>query len=116
MGNRREDTDIDRRSSKDKDADWSSVVTCHRASLVAQMVKNPPVMWETWVQSLGKEDPWRRTGNPPKFLPRESHGQRSLAGFSPWSHKESDKTEQLSIQSCMPRNTGKHRRLEEAEK
>ena len=27
-----------------------------RASLVAQMVKNPPAMWETWVQSLGWED------------------------------------------------------------
>ena len=27
------------------------------ASLVAQMVKNPPAMWETWVQSLGREDP-----------------------------------------------------------
>ena len=28
-----------------------------RASLVAQLVKNPPVMWETWVRSLGCEDP-----------------------------------------------------------
>ena len=28
-----------------------------RASLVAQMVKDPPAMWETWVQSLGREDP-----------------------------------------------------------
>ena len=28
-----------------------------RASLVAQMVKNPPAMWETWVQSLGWRDP-----------------------------------------------------------
>ena len=28
-----------------------------KASLVAQLVKNPPVMWETWVQSLGWEDP-----------------------------------------------------------
>ena len=27
------------------------------ASLVAQMVKNPPAMWETWVQSLGWKDP-----------------------------------------------------------
>ena len=27
------------------------------ASLVAQLVKNPPAMWETWVQSLGREDP-----------------------------------------------------------
>ena len=27
------------------------------ASLVAQLVKNPPAMWETWVRSLGGEDP-----------------------------------------------------------
>ena len=27
------------------------------ASLLAQMVKNPPAMWETWVPSLGREDP-----------------------------------------------------------
>ena len=30
------------------------------ASLVAQLVKNPPAMWETWVQSLGWEDPHSR--------------------------------------------------------
>ena len=30
------------------------------------------------------------------FLPGESHGQRSLAGYSPWGHKESDMTDQLS--------------------
>ena len=64
------------------------------ASLVAQMVKNLPVMQETWVQSLGWEDPWSREWQPtPVFLPRESHGQRSLAGYSPWDHKQSDTTE-----------------------
>ena len=37
---------------------------------------------------------WRREWLPtPVFLPRESHGQRSLAGYSPWGHKESDMTE-----------------------
>ena len=30
---------------------------CSWASLVAQLVKNPPAMWETWVQSLDQEDP-----------------------------------------------------------
>ena len=30
------------------------------ASLVAQLVKNPPAMWETWVQSLGWEDPLQK--------------------------------------------------------
>ena len=34
-------------------------------------------------------------GNPLQYsCPRESHGQRSLAGYSPWNHKESDMTEQ----------------------
>ena len=52
-----------------------------RASLVAQLVKNLPVMQETWVQSLGWEEPWRREWQPtPVFLPGESHGQRSLVG------------------------------------
>ena len=39
--------------------------------------------------------PCRRKGQPtPVFLTGESHGQRSLAGYSPWGHKESDMTEQ----------------------
>ena len=33
----------------------------------------------------------------PVFLPREFHGQWSLAGYRPWGHKESDMTEQLSV-------------------
>ena len=38
--------------------------------------------------------PWRRAWGPtPVFLPGESHGQRSLAGCSPWGRKESDTAE-----------------------
>ena len=38
--------------------------------------------------------PWRRKlQHTPVFLPGESHGQRSLAGYSPWGHKESDMSE-----------------------
>ena len=38
--------------------------------------------------------PWRRAWQPTVvFLPRESHGQRSLADYSPWGGKESDMTE-----------------------
>ena len=38
--------------------------------------------------------PWRRKGQPTSvFLPGESHGQRSLAGYSPSGHKESETTE-----------------------
>ena len=43
-----------------------------------------------WVRKI----PWRRKLQPtPVFLPGESHGQRSLAGYSRWGHKESDMTE-----------------------
>ena len=38
-------------------------------------------------------DLWQPT---PVFLPGESYGQKSLAGYSPWGHKESDTTEQLN--------------------
>ena len=41
--------------------------------------------------------PWRRPWQPsPVFLPGESHGQRSLTGYSPWGYKELDKTKQLT--------------------
>ena len=58
------------------------------ASSVAQMVKNPPEMQGIRVWSLGWEDPWKREWLPtPEFLPGEFHGQRSLAGHSPWVTK-----------------------------
>ena len=53
-------------------------------------------MRKTWVRSLGREDPWRRKWQPtPVLLPGKSHGQRSLVGYNPWGHKESDTTERL---------------------
>ena len=40
--------------------------------------------------------PWRKAWQPTSvFLPREFHGQRSLEGYSPWGHKESDPTRTL---------------------
>ena len=56
------------------------------------VVKNLPAQcrrhrFDPWVRKM----PWRRAWQPtPVFLPGESHGQRSLAGYSPWDHKESD--------------------------
>ena len=62
------------------------------------MVKNPPAMQAPWVQSLGWKDPWRRAWQPtPVFLPRESHGQRSPAGCSPYGHKELGTTKWLTL-------------------
>ena len=60
-------------------------------------VKNTPAMWETWVQSLGWEDPLEEGMVTLQHSCLENpHGQRRLAGYSPWGRKESDKTEQLS--------------------
>ena len=61
------------------------------------MVKNLPAIQETWVQSLGWEDPLEREQLlTPVFCTGEFHGQRSMAGYSPQSHKELDTTEGLS--------------------
>ena len=55
------------------------------ASLVAQLVKNLPSMWETWIQSLGWEDPLEK-------------GKATHSSILAWrSCKESDTTEQLSL-------------------
>ena len=46
------------------------------------------------VQSLGYEDPLEEgIATTPVFLPGESHDQRSLEGYSPWGHIESDTNE-----------------------
>ena len=56
---------------------------------MAQLVKNPPAMWETWVGKI----PWRRERLPtPVFWPGEFHTL-----YSSWGHKELDMTEQLSL-------------------
>ena len=60
---------------------------------MAQTVKNLPAMQETWVLSLGWEDPLEEGMATPVFLPGESYGQRSLVGYSPRGHKESDTTD-----------------------
>ena len=45
--------------------------------------------FDPWVKNI----PWKRKWQPtPVFLPGESHGQRSLAGYGPYGHKESDTT------------------------
>ena len=122
-----------------------------KASLVAQLVKNPPAMQETLVQFLGQEDPLEKGqvthssilglpwwldgkessnvgdlgsipglgrspggghGNPLQNSCLENpHGQRSLAGYSPQGHKESDTTERLNTAQYKNRNLKKHMNL-----
>ena len=54
----------------------------------SSVIKNSPVMQamqETQVQFLGEEDPLEeKTAPTPVFLLENSHGQRSLVGYSPW--------------------------------
>ena len=64
------------------------------ASLVAQLVKNPPAMRETWVQSLGWEDPLEKG--------KATHSsilawRIPWTVYSPWGYKEADMTERLSL-------------------
>ena len=53
------------------------------------MVKNPPSMQETWVQSLGFEDPLEEgMATHSSILASDPHGQRSLAGYNPCGHSQ----------------------------
>ena len=104
---------------------------CNKTLLLAQLVKNLPVIQETPIQFLGWEDPlekgwlptpvflgfpggWpgfylrigkiteRKAWQPtPVFFPGESHGQRSLVGYIPRGCKKSDTTELLSTQKML---------------
>ena len=67
------------------------------ASLVAQRLKCLPGMqFDPWVGKI----PWRRKWQPiPVLLPGESHGGRSLVGYSPWGRKQLDVTERLHFLS-----------------
>ena len=58
-------------------------------SFISNCIRGFPCIWEI---------PWWKAWLPtPVFLPGESHGQRSLADYSPWGHKESDTTEWLTL-------------------
>ena len=63
------------------------------------MVKNLPIMRETWVQSLGWKDGGGH-GNPLQYSCLENpHRQKSLVGYNPWGHKELNMTVQLSTKN-----------------
>ena len=66
------------------------------ASLVAQLVKNLPAIWETWLRPLGWEDPLEKgkKGYPLQYSGLENSMDCTVHG----GHKESDTTEQLPLQ------------------
>ena len=62
------------------------------------MLKNLPATQETWVWFLGREDSVEKeVATHSSILTGEFRGQKSLAGYSPWGHKESDTTEWLTL-------------------
>ena len=65
------------------------------ASLLAQLVKNPPAMWETWVRSLGWENPLEKAMATHSNILAWRIPWTKEPG-SPWGHKESDTAERLS--------------------
>ena len=70
-----------------------------RVSMVAQWLKNLPAMQETWVQSLGWEDPLgEEMATHSSILAwRIPWAEEPTMSYSPWGHKESDTTEQLTL-------------------
>ena len=62
------------------------------------MVKNPPAMWETWVQSLGWEELLEKgVATHSSILAWRIPWTEEPGKLHPWGHKESDKTERLSL-------------------
>ena len=57
---------------------------------------------EMWVLTLGWEDPLKEEmATHSSILPSKSHGQRTLASYCPWGHKESDMTKLPSTRHCL---------------
>ena len=72
------------------------LITSLVAHTVKKKKKNTPATWETTIESLGWEDPLEGgNGSLLQYAFLENpHGQRSLAGYSPWGQKEVDTAEQ----------------------
>ena len=69
-------------------------------SLVAQLVKNLPATWETWVRSLGQEDPLEKgMATYPSILAGEVHGL-----YRPWGCKSQTQLTDLHFTSGRPQN------------
>ena len=60
---------------------------------MAQMVKHLPTVWETWVQSLGREDLEKEMATHSSILAWKIPWMEEPIGYSPWGRKELDTTE-----------------------
>ena len=62
----------------------------------------------TGLNPRARKSPWRKWQPTPVLLPGESRGQGSLVHYSPWGHKEPDKTKRLSAHECVPAHKHTH--------
>ena len=73
------------------------------ASLMAQMVKSPPAMQETWVQSLSQEDPLEKgITTHSSIVTWQIPWTEESVGYSPWGCKELNTTKQLTLFTFRP--------------
>ena len=71
---------------------FTTLVACKDSKETACNEGRP--RFDPWIEKI----PWRREWLPsPVFLPGESHGLRSLVGYSPWGHKKLDRIERLPL-------------------
>ena len=80
-----------RGSSQPKDQTWVSCIAGRFFTIwtTREIHQCRRLGFNPWVRKI----PWRRKWQPPPvFLPGKIYGQKSLVGYSPWGHKESDKT------------------------
>ena len=74
--------------------EYYSAIKKNGASLVAQSLKRLPGMWETWVRSLGREDPLKKEmATHSSTLALKIPWTEELGAGYPWGRKESDMTE-----------------------
>ena len=79
-------------------ARWVSQVV-----LVKNLPANAGALRDEGFDPWARKMPWRTAWQPtPVFLPGESQGQRSLAGYSPWGHREPDTTEASEYTHTVP--------------
>ena len=81
------------------------ILTIINLILDGSAVKNPPAVQEMWVNPWIDKIPWRREWYPiPVFVPGESHGERSLVGYSPWGCKRVRHNWATKQQQCWQRS------------
>ena len=79
-------------------------------SLVTQSIENPTAnAGDAGSIPEPGRSPGGGTGNPRQYSPEKSHGQRSLAGYSPWGLKESDTTVRLTLSLFFFSRNANHR-------